>query len=64
VETFVDDGYQDMYPVMKALREVDFDGVIIPDHIPLMLDDPRLGAAYTLGYMKALAKRANEEVGA
>ena len=64
VETFVDDGYQDMYQVMKALRAVNFDGVVIPDHIPLLLNDPRLGAAYTLGYMKALVKRANEEIAA
>lgn len=61
VETFVDDGYMDMYKVMKALREVNFDGVVIPDHIPTMLNDPRLGTAYTIGYMKALIQRANEE---
>jgi mannonate dehydratase len=64
VETFVDDGYMDMYRIMKALRDVDFDGVVIPDHIPQMLDDPRLGTAYTIGYMKALAQRANEEYAA
>jgi mannonate dehydratase len=61
VETFVDDGYMDMYLVMKALREIDFDGVVIPDHIPTMADDPRLGTAYTFGYMKALLHRANQE---
>src|SRR5262249_24679574 len=33
VETFVDGGYQDMYQVMKALQEVGFRGVVIPDHI-------------------------------
>ena len=63
VETFVDDGYQDMYPVMRALQEVGFRGVVIPDHIPRMADDPRLGTAYTIGYMKALLRRAEEEVG-
>jgi mannonate dehydratase len=63
VETFVDDGYQDMYQVMKALQEVGFRGIVIPDHIPRMADDPRLGTAYTIGYMKALLKRAEEEVG-
>ncbi len=30
----MDDGYYDMYKVMKALVEVDFDGIVIPDHIP------------------------------
>lgn len=64
VETFVDNGYQDMYQVMKALREVNFDGVLIPDHIPLMANDHRVGTAFSMGYMKALLARANEEVGA
>ncbi|MBI2941792.1 MAG: mannonate dehydratase [Chloroflexi bacterium] len=63
VETFIDDGYQDMYPVMKALQEVGFRAVVIPDHIPRMADDPRLGTAFTIGYMKALLRRAEEEVG-
>jgi len=62
VETFVDDGCQDMYQVMKALQEVGFRGVAIPDHIPRMADDPRLGTAFTIGYMKALLRRAEEEV--
>ncbi len=63
VETFVDDGYFDMYKAMRALQEVGFRGVAIPDHIPRMADDPRLGTAYTIGYMKALIKRAQDEVG-
>jgi mannonate dehydratase len=61
VETFVDSGYQDMYQVMKALREVEFKGVAIPDHIPSMAGGPRVGTAYTIAYMKALVKRADEE---
>jgi mannonate dehydratase len=64
VETFVDNGYQDMYEVAKALREVNFNGVLIPDHIPSMADDHRVGTAYTIAYMNALVKRANEEVAA
>jgi mannonate dehydratase len=51
-----------MYQVMKALRQVNFDGVIIPDHIPTMANDHRVGAAYSIGFMKALVARANEEV--
>ncbi len=62
VETFVDDGYQDMYLVMKALERVGFRGVLIPDHIPEMADDPRVGTAWTIAYMSALKKRAEEEV--
>jgi len=64
VETFVDDGYMDMYKVMKVLREVNFNGVLIPDHVPGMANDHRVGTAYTIAYMNALLKRANEEVGA
>lgn len=63
VETFLDNGYMDMYQVMKALREVDFDGVVIPDHIPLIANAPKVSQAYTVGYMKALLERANAEAG-
>lgn len=62
VETFVDDGYFDMYQAMRELQRVGFRGVVIPDHIPRMADDPRLGTAYTIGYMKALLARAEAEV--
>jgi mannonate dehydratase len=64
VETFVDDGYADMYPILRTLREIDFNGVIIADHIPQMVGGPRVSTAYTIGYMKAMLRRANEEVGA
>lgn len=66
VETFLDDGYTDMYQVMKALREVGFNGTIVPDHIPQMAGDTGLrpaGTAYCIAYMRALLRRANEEVG-
>jgi mannonate dehydratase len=62
VETFVDNGYMDMYKVMKTLREVNFEGVIIADHIPTMVGGPRVSTAYTIGYMNAMLRRANEEV--
>jgi len=63
VETFVDNGYMDMYQVMKTLQEVAFDGVLIPDHIPLMGGDPKVGTAYSIAYMKAYLERAVAEVG-
>jgi mannonate dehydratase len=50
----------DMYKVMHALREVNFNGAMIPDHIPGMIGD-RAGTAYTIAYMKAYRQRANEE---
>ena len=52
-ETFLDDGYADMYKIMKALKDVDFDGVIIADHIPRMVGS-RTGSAFSVGYMKGL----------
>ncbi len=61
VETFIDDGYMDMYQVMKAMRAVDFDGVLIADHIPAMGSHPQVGTAYTIGYMKALLERVDAE---
>jgi len=33
-ETLIDDGYYDMSKIMQALVDVDFDGIVIPDHIP------------------------------
>jgi mannonate dehydratase len=60
-ETFVDNGYLDMYQVMKALREVNFDGIVIPDHVPGG-GYPAANNAYTIGYMKALRDRVNAEV--
>jgi mannonate dehydratase len=56
VETFVDDGYMDMEKVMRALREVNFKGVMIPDHIPEMIGGSRAGTAYSIAYMKALLR--------
>ena len=66
VETFPDDGYMDMYQVMKALRQVGFDGAAEPDHVPELAGDTgirRAGTAYCVAYMRALLRRANEEVG-
>jgi mannonate dehydratase len=66
VETFPDDGYMDMYRVMKALREVHFSGSVVPDHIPELAGDTgirRAGTAYCIAYMRSLLRQANEEVG-
>jgi mannonate dehydratase len=66
-ETLLDDGYYDMTKVMKALVDVDFDGIAIPDHIPTLGGPapggaqgfrPNPGLAYLLGSMQALRKAA------
>jgi mannonate dehydratase len=61
VETFVDNGYMEMWKIMRALREVGFDGAVIGDHFPEMAGGPRAAVAYTVGYMRALVERANAE---
>ena len=61
VETFLDNGYMDMYQVMKVLHESGFRGVAIADHIPQMGDSGRIGTAYSIAYMKAYLQRAVEE---
>ena len=75
IETFMDNGYYDMYKIMKALRDVDYDGIVIPDHVPRMGapattqarggmgNDPygRASLAYSIAYMRALRDRANRE---
>jgi mannonate dehydratase len=60
VETFLDNGYADMYKILKALKDVDFNGVIIADHIPSMIY-PQVGTAFSIGYMKALVERVIAE---
>ena len=40
-ETMIDDGYYDMSKVMRALVEVKFEGIVIPDHVPGLGADPR-----------------------
>jgi mannonate dehydratase len=61
VETFMDNGYYDMYRIMKALRDVDFDGIVILDHSPGMVGGNYAQTAYGFGYMRALLSRANAE---
>jgi len=63
VETFVDNGYTDMYKLMKTLYEVDFRGALIADHVPQMVGDRRTGWAYSIGYIKALLRAVSAERG-
>lgn len=63
-ETFPDDGYMDMQEIMNALRKVDFNGIVIPDHIPKLVGDENThsGLAYCMSYMRAVLDQANKEV--
>ena len=62
-ETYLNEGDMDMYKVMRALRKVNFEGVLVGDHFPRMVASagPLAGQIYTIGYMQALIERANEE---
>ena len=61
VETYLDDGYADMHDVMRALREVRFDGVIVSDHLPQMVGGHYAAEANAIGYMRALVQAVNNE---
>src|SRR5262245_13720818 len=61
VETFVDNGYTDMYKLMKTLYEVDFRGAVIADHVPGMVGGNRTGWAYSIGYIKGLLRAVRAE---
>jgi mannonate dehydratase len=66
VETFPDDGYMDMYQVMKTLREARFSGAAEPDHVPRLAGDSgvqRAGTAYCIACMRSMLRRANAEAG-
>ena len=62
-ETYLNEGYMDMYKVMRALRKVNFEGVLVGDHFPQMVKSAGRfgGQIYTIGYLQALIERADEE---
>ncbi len=61
-ETYLDNGYMDMYSVMKAFCETHYKGTMILDHSPHMAASyPGAGTAYAIGYMRALRERAEAE---
>jgi mannonate dehydratase len=55
-ETFIDDGDVDMWKAMQVYKEIGFDGMMMPDHVPKIEGDARgfQAFAYTFGYIKAL----------
>ncbi len=62
-ETFVDNGYTNMYKLMKALKKVNYDGVLFPDHVPRMSIGEQSDWAFSVGYIKALHDRVEAEAG-
>ncbi len=61
VETFHDDGMTDMLECIKAYRDIGFEGVLRPDHVPTMEGDSNdnpsyssFGRLFAIGYIKGL----------
>jgi mannonate dehydratase len=60
-ETWHDAGKTDMLACMKAYRDIDFDGVLRPDHVPTVEGDSNANAGYSafgrlyaIGYIRGL----------
>lgn len=67
IETFPDDGQNDMLAVFKALVETGYDGPIRSDHAPLLACDDAAndgyamgGHIFAMGYLRGLAEAANQ----
>lgn len=67
-ETLLEDGYADMYEIMKQFVRCDYAGAIHVDHVPVWgtktgdIHDEQ-SWAYSTGYMKALLNCAKAELG-
>ncbi len=58
-ECFPNEGNVDMLAALRALHDVGFDGFLIDDHVPAMLDDSawhHRGRAWCTGYLTALVQ--------
>ena len=55
-ETFIDDGDVDMLKAMRVYKEVGYDGMMMPDHVPKISGDTNglQAFAYSFGYIRAL----------
>ena len=67
-ETFHDDGKTDMLACLRAYREVGYEGVCRPDHVPTMAGDDyghpgytRIGRLFAIGYIKGLREAVYRE---
>lgn len=68
VETFHDDGQTDMLECMRAYRDIGFEGVLRPDHVPTMEGDSNdrpgyssIGRLFAIGYVKGLREAVYRE---
>jgi mannonate dehydratase len=63
-ETFPDEGDVDMPRALRAYREVGYDGMVMPDHVPQIMGDPQgqKAFAFCFGYIQALLQMLRAEV--
>jgi mannonate dehydratase len=54
IETFPDEGDIDMLRVMKVLKDVGYDGMVVPDHQPVSPGGPEQVNAFQYGYSRGL----------
>jgi mannonate dehydratase len=65
-ETLPDDGYLDLYEVVRELAQVGFDGMIVPDHIPTPIDSTatrQTMEAFSLGHLRGLIQATTARAG-
>lgn len=58
-ETFIDQGNFDEYKLLSALVKENIDGMIIPDHVPKLINKPDwqpTGQGYTIGYIQGMLR--------
>jgi mannonate dehydratase len=63
-ETFVDEGNFDTVEAVRALYDVGFDGAVLPDHVPEMVDDTdwrHRGRGFTVGYLRGVIDTVRNE---
>jgi mannonate dehydratase len=63
VEVFPDEGDVDMLKALRTFKEVGYEYMIMPDHVPGISgpEAGQVGFAYTYGYIHALLQAVNEE---
>jgi len=63
-EVFVDEpGYYDTFEILKKLRDVGFQGLIIPGHVPSMSGDGKWqerSRAFTVGYLNGILRSVQQ----
>ena len=62
-ETFIDNGSVDMLQAMRVYKEVGYDGMLMPDHVPHTVGDERglQSFAFAFGYIRALIQAVEAE---